>query len=175
MGLPLSFSAGFHPLPLLSFGMALPVGVESREEWVNIHLREAWKTEDLVRALEGQLPGGMHAFRAERLSSARKQPQAVMEEYTLHVDHPGFAAAWETFLSRDTFPIEKTTKKGKVRIVDLRPLVMPGESSNRIVFDWRNGYHNPLALIRSVIPGAGPEQIHLCKTRQILEGQQNIP
>ncbi|MDE7371490.1 MAG: TIGR03960 family B12-binding radical SAM protein, partial [Desulfovibrio sp.] len=32
-GLPLAFSRGFHPLPLLSFGRALPVGVESEAEW----------------------------------------------------------------------------------------------------------------------------------------------
>jgi radical SAM family uncharacterized protein/radical SAM-linked protein len=172
VGLPLSFSAGFHPLPLLSFGMALPVGVESRQEWVNIHLREAWEPDDLVRVLKGQLPGGMHVYRVELLSSAKKQPQAVREEYELRVDHPDFAPAWDAFLAAESYLIEKTTKKGKVRTVDLRPLVEAGAERNMVLFDWQNGYYNPLGLVRAVLPEAGPEQIHLCKLRQILEGQQ---
>ncbi|MFR4119492.1 MAG: DUF2344 domain-containing protein [Bilophila wadsworthia] len=38
-GLPMAFSQGFI-LPLISFGRALPVGVESQAEWFSIVLRE---------------------------------------------------------------------------------------------------------------------------------------
>ncbi|OLN26022.1 Fe-S oxidoreductase [Desulfovibrio sp. DV] len=40
-GLKPSFSAGYHPLPQISFGRALPVGVSSQAEWLGIFLREA--------------------------------------------------------------------------------------------------------------------------------------
>jgi hypothetical protein len=114
----------------------------------------------------------MHVYRVELLSSAKKQPQAVREEYELRVDHPDFAPAWDAFLAAESYLIEKTTKKGKVRTVDLRPLVEAGAERNMVLFDWQNGYYNPLGLVRAVLPEAGPEQIHLCKLRQILEGQQ---
>ena len=168
-GLPLSFSAGFHPLPLLSFGMALPVGVESKDEWVNIHLREYWEPEKLLRVLDGELPKGMRATRVQVLSPGRKQPQAVMEEYEMMVDHSGFADAWKTFLARDSFTVEKMTKKGKIRVVDLRPMVAATDDPGRICFDWRSGYYNPLALIGAVASDVPIDRIQLCKVRQIFE------
>jgi len=38
-GLPLSVSQGFNPRPKLSFAMALPVGTECFEEWVDIEVK----------------------------------------------------------------------------------------------------------------------------------------
>ena len=32
--LPIAYSQGFHPLPRFSFGPALPLGVESEEEFL---------------------------------------------------------------------------------------------------------------------------------------------
>ena len=46
-GLPLAFSAGFHPLPRVSFHDALPLGVESLAETLDVDLaapvpEDAW-------------------------------------------------------------------------------------------------------------------------------------
>ncbi len=38
-GLPLSTSKGFNPRPKLSFAMALPVGTECLEEWVDVEMK----------------------------------------------------------------------------------------------------------------------------------------
>jgi hypothetical protein len=40
-GLPVAWSGGFSPRPLLSFGLALPTGAESLGEYVDVHL-EPW-------------------------------------------------------------------------------------------------------------------------------------
>ena len=50
-GLPMAFSQGFHPLPLISCGRALPVGVESQAEWFSIVLREPLSAEEVMKRL----------------------------------------------------------------------------------------------------------------------------
>ena len=39
--LPMAFSQGFNPHPLLSFGLALPTGCESNGEYLDARLEEA--------------------------------------------------------------------------------------------------------------------------------------
>jgi radical SAM-linked protein len=63
-----AFSAGYHPLPRLSFGPALPVGVESQEEFVDIDLTRAVPPDEACRALAGQFPSGIE------ITSARAIP-----------------------------------------------------------------------------------------------------
>jgi len=62
-GLPVAFSQGFSPHPLLSFGLALPTGCESRGEYLDARLDEAGPDEvplaDLPGLLSELLPDGM--------------------------------------------------------------------------------------------------------------------
>jgi radical SAM-linked protein len=53
-GLPVTLSQGFSPHPLLSFGLALPTGCESRGEYVDVRL-DGTGSEDLA-------PGGLPAL-----------------------------------------------------------------------------------------------------------------
>lgn len=50
-GLPMAFSQGFSPHPLLSFGLALPTGCESQGEYLDARLDEVRKDEIPLAAL----------------------------------------------------------------------------------------------------------------------------
>ncbi|GAU09147.1 TIGR03960 family B12-binding radical SAM protein [Desulfoplanes formicivorans] len=175
-GLATTFSAGFHPMPLMSFGMALPVGVGSQAEWVNIYFREELSEEDILTRMDGQLPQGMRVLAAQPLSMGKKQPQAVAEEYSICFqgteEHQARAMqAWQDFISRDTFLIDRTNKRGRVVQVDLRSFVrsssMEGERV-KVVFDWAQGYTNPLNLLMAVCPHLSPMHFTMVKERQIM-------
>ena len=83
--LPMSFSQGFHPLPLMSFGRALPVGVESRAEWFALTLREPLTATEVAERLRGVLPPGMEILHVESVDKSRRTEQAV-RELNLRVD-----------------------------------------------------------------------------------------
>jgi radical SAM family uncharacterized protein/radical SAM-linked protein len=176
-GLPLSFSGGFHPLPQLSFGKALPVGVESRQEWLNIFLREDLGAERVHTKLEGLMPKGMRILRVEVLPLAGRQPQAVSEEYllTFAVGGNGDQAVqrlgkWQELLASPAFTVRHTSRKG-VREIDVRPLVgeVTGTSDGLLIrFDWSHGYLNPLRIVSAVHPDLSVEEIGLVKLRQWL-------
>ncbi|MBC16287.1 MAG: B12-binding domain-containing radical SAM protein [Desulfovibrio sp.] len=168
--LPLSFSAGFHPMPKLSFGKALPVGVSSTAEWINVFFREDFDASDIVKRLIPQMPKGLAPLKADRLSMGKKQPQSVEEvfELTFTADNQTHQKEWEQFMESSEFTIEKRTKKG-LKEVDIRPIVKSIElldNGVEIVMDWRKQYMSPLALVKHVMNDASPLDFELTKTAQ---------
>ena len=170
--LPLSFSAGFHPMPKLSFGMALPVGVSSRAEWINVFLREDVEPEELVRRMGPVMPEGLAPIRADRLSMGKKQPQPVEEVYELVLlkDVDERMAQWAAFLDSDERLVEKRTKKGqdaaKSTSAPWSGKAEQLENGLRLTLDWRERYMSPLALCRTVMDPASDLDFTLTKTAQ---------
>jgi len=172
-GLPLAFSGGFHPMPRLSFGMALPVGVESKAEWINIFLREDLEPVDVIKRLAPVMPIGMAPLKADRLSMGKKQPQAVEEVFELRLDRDAEKrlAQWQAFLDADSVTVTRKGKKG-MKETDIRPLVARAEQLEnglRLTMDWRHGYMSPLVICLTVMEGAGNMDFSLTKTAQRFE------
>ena len=69
--LPLTYSQGFHPLPRISFGPALPVGMESEEEFLDILLNEEMPAKGLQQGLNAELPSGFHIHQAQQIGLDR--------------------------------------------------------------------------------------------------------
>ena len=176
--LPVSFSAGFHPLPRMSFGKALPVGVESTEEWLNLFLRENWTPERLVETLDAQMPRGIHIYKADTLSMGKKQPQSVEEHFQIRFtgvqdETKRLLNQWNEFMNADTLMIEKKTKKGKIKEVNVRTFVtdckQKDDSTLGIVLNWREGYMSPLKLVQTVNSDLDPVYVSITKTKQIFD------
>ena len=157
-GLPLSFSQGFHPLPLLSFGRALPVGVASRAEWFSVTLRKHVSADELCKRLAPRLPGGMEIMRVESTDSKNATRQAQAEAF--RIAHKGTAREREVFLQkwREFSLMEcciwtRRTNKGE-RSTDLRALVTKleydADGAVLCTTDWSGSYLSPLALARAV-------------------------
>ncbi|GAB7024385.1 TIGR03960 family B12-binding radical SAM protein [Salidesulfovibrio brasiliensis] len=169
--LPLTFSGGFHPMPRLSFGRALPVGVYSRCEWLNLFLREEWEPVDLIKRLAPQMPEGFRLLKADVLGMGKKQPQQVEEVFEIAFINRAdeLREQWKAFRESSDLMIERTNKKGKVKQVNLRAFVSEVEDTDegvRLVFDWRNGYMSPLRLAQEVMPGATLVDFCMTKTAQ---------
>ena len=177
-GLKPAFSAGFHPMPLISFGWALPVGVESLEEWFALFLRQAVSPNTLCERLEGALPMGLSVLRVEELGMGRKVAQPVAERFLLRyaLDEAQCAVRleeWRAFMATEHFPWYSVTKRGS-RTVDIRPMVLeatergPGEMA--LTFSWKdNSYTSPIKLITAVNEGLGLLDYSLTKVKQIFQ------
>jgi radical SAM family uncharacterized protein/radical SAM-linked protein len=70
--LPLAYSQGHRPAPRLSLGDALPLGIESRDETIEIILRRSLEPQELARRLNTELPAGL-AILEVREDGARKK------------------------------------------------------------------------------------------------------
>lgn len=166
--LPLAFSQGFHPMPLVSFGRAMPVGVESEDEVMGLFLRTEWELPTLHKALAPLLPKGLDLTRIVQADLRAKLVVPDREAYALDVGDADLAGPLRAFTAAETVPYVKQGKKGPVEM-DLKPLVAQvdlwSESSARLVFDWSGAYLNPLKLCAALLPALSVEAFHLKKLR----------
>jgi len=130
-GLPLRYSQGFHPMPKLSFGPPLPVGMESLEEYLDVEFTARMKAGDALSALNAELPEGVLILSAEPLSLKLPLPSAIMTEYIATVKDGPLAIDIEPerieglirdFLAKDSIPV-RITREDKVTDVDLKPAI----------------------------------------------------
>jgi radical SAM-linked protein len=179
-GLPLTFTGGYHPMPRMSFGRALPVGVLSAAEWFNVYLRRRMDTGEAAAALNAQMPAGLNVIGIEEIEMKKRRPQALFEDFL--VRYSGEAAAdagrlWAEALESDSITaVRESDKKGR-REIEVRPLIAGARELSpgvvKVRFDWREKYASPLAAAAAVAPRAGVPG--LIKLRQWMEEPQRGP
>ena len=123
-GLPLVFSAGFHPLPRVSFHGALPVGVESLAETLDV---------ELAANIGPRGPGGHPQpglAPGPEGSGGRPPAQAAapapLGNGGLPGGKPGARLSAELaadFLAREDFSVTRRRPRKEDRTMDLRPVV----------------------------------------------------
>ena len=114
--LPIAFSEGFNPHPLLTFALPLSVGYTSECEILEIVLAEVVSPEEIVEKLNFVLPEGVKILSAHvGKSNMKKLDIAHYEVYPEKTP----AGVLDFLLQKEIF-IEKKTKSG-IKEVDIRP------------------------------------------------------
>jgi len=122
-GLPVAFTGGFHPLPKVAFHGALPVGVESLCESLDVTLTAPLPEAELAARLNAVLPEGLRILSAVRLAPGAKPPQAAAARYEVESPEPLFTAEVAAdFLRREEVRVLRR-RPGEEREINLRPLV----------------------------------------------------
>ena len=178
-GLKPSFSAGYHPMPQISFGRALPVGVSSQAEWLAIFLRDPATPEEFAAQLNPNLPEGLRVVGCEALPPGRKIAHPELESFELILptafvgpclDH------WRAFTASASFPVTWTSKKGP-RTLDARPLVVAVDTSEpetvRFTCSFAETYVSPLRLVEAVCPELVRGAYPLTKVRVAFADENN--
>lgn len=174
---PVAFSQGYHPMPLLSFGRALPVGVESAAEWLLITLHSMLAPLKLAQTLNASLPEDLAIIKAEAWGG--KAEQAISETFALEfadADALGRAAAsFASFAAEESRMITRETKSGQ-KTEDIRPLllnwrILPDSGKQALLFntDWSDAYLSPLLLARSILGPLVTEGARLVKISQTFQ------
>jgi radical SAM family uncharacterized protein/radical SAM-linked protein len=174
-GLPMAFSQGFHPMPRFSFGQALPVGLSSQGEFVDIYLLDWLQAETIKNRLPEELFPGTRVLRISEVPLNSHLPQGQTYRYEVELDQSALAEEKvKEFLAATHWPAEKAGKKPET--IDLRPLIQelsllpkengtmvahwiltPGPESEvrpevilRSVFDLPNSIISGLSVVRSL-------------------------
>lgn len=114
--LPIAFSEGFNPHPLLTFALPLSVGYTSECEILEIVLSESVPTDEIVEKLNAVLPEGVKIISAHvGKSNMKKLDIALYEVYPQKTP-----AGILDFLLMNEILIEKKTKSG-IKETDIRP------------------------------------------------------
>ena len=127
--MPLLYSQGFNPHPLMAFAGALSTGFESQREWFDVRLEGDIAPGDFEARLNAVLPEGMavsHAMEApEGLGTLTGHLAAA--RYTLWVRPEKAVMAAEVnsalnqLLEREEIMVQKRTKSGAMVPQNIRP------------------------------------------------------
>lgn len=177
--LPVSYSQGFVPHPLLSFGLALPTGCESDGEYLDVRLGVAGPGETPVAELPGVLspllPEGIEVTAAAQVGEAVGSLQQEVascdwELEVLGVPSEELAERVEKLLAAPVLTVRRE-RKGRQAEDDIRPAIVT------LTVTSPNGLRAELATHpRSVRPGdlvaalgapAAPGRA--CRTHQWIE------
>jgi len=128
-GIPVAYSQGFNPHPVMVFGLPLSVGVTSEAEYADFDLAEAVEPDEFVERLNAQLPPGLKIVDArKRQRKENIMASVVMASYDVLVSVDGkwgideMAASIEQLMQKPVIMAKKETKSG-VKDVDIKPMI----------------------------------------------------
>ncbi len=123
--LPISYSLGFNPHQLMSFGLPLSLSVESIGEYLDIELDKDLSTNEVKEALNKELPNGLLILEVKKLQEGRKAAAAELRAatYEIYVENQPLKEKVEHINSSDKVVIMKKTKRS-LEEVDIKEDIM---------------------------------------------------
>jgi radical SAM-linked protein len=122
-GLTVKYSQGFNPSMRLAFDNALPVGMESEEEYFTIFLDRNLSPAAIQTALNQQLPAGLTVTNCHPAGKKQPDPPGTCVYQVQLPDGILEKNTVDGFLAQENFIVEDLTKKGRIRKTDLRQAV----------------------------------------------------
>ncbi|MDR1852340.1 MAG: TIGR03936 family radical SAM-associated protein [Propionibacteriaceae bacterium] len=117
--IPMAFSSGFSPHPRISYLNAVPTGMSSEAEFVDIGLAENREIPQIVDGLNSALPTGYRILAARELDGS---PELPMEASKWLIATPGDVSAQIAELNAaQTWVVRREEKN---RDVDVRPAIL---------------------------------------------------
>ena len=173
-GLVLRHSQGYHPHPILSFALPLPVGQASGCEVLDFEVTEDLTGEGLAEALDRFTPDGVHILTCRPpvrpvrdLAELRCRVELV---YDGGVPEGGGAAVY-ALLTGESLVIQKRTKRKALADVDIRPMLhsleleeAPGALVLTATVAAQDPGLNPALLARAVetyLPALTPDLVRV--------------
>ncbi|MCC7509922.1 MAG: DUF2344 domain-containing protein [Planctomycetes bacterium] len=178
-GLNVAYTQGFNPHPKVSFALALPLGVESLDEIVDIDLQhdlESPAPEFVVDELARQMPAGLTLKHAE-LASGR--PRVIAADYECELppelDTQELQMRLEVFLAQAGHDFTRSRgEKKPARNFDAREFTLAASIEARVLNmrlkAGQDGGMKPSDLLQ--ILGLDPNRLLVTKTRTILADAQ---
>lgn len=125
-GVPMAFSAGFHPHPKISYANAAQTGAASEAEYVEISVVERVDSDAVRVALDAALPPGLdilEVVEARPGALADRLQASIWQLRFAGVTHDRLAAAVADFLAAERIEVTRVLKNGP-RTFDVRDAVV---------------------------------------------------
>jgi radical SAM-linked protein len=153
--IPMAYSSGFSPHPRISYAGASPTGAASEAEYLEIGLAETVDPQWLAAELDAALPEGLDVVRVVVAGPGSLADRLEASRWQIDLDAPATDVALalvESFLARESVPVERMTKKG-LRTFDTRAAVLALTVS-------ASGEGSRLdAVLRHTVPAVRPDDL----------------
>jgi radical SAM family uncharacterized protein/radical SAM-linked protein len=165
--LPVGYSWGFHPKPIMSFSPALPLGTYSVGELVDVSLSESLPVAEVLERLNAASEPGLAFLEARLLTThepniAKRLHAADYLVCLPGVDKKRVAGAALTLTTAETVSVPIVRKKGE-KTLDVRPAIVGARVAAALEWpaDITIQPNGPVLFlsIRQDVPAARPREI----------------
>ena len=172
-GLPVHYTNGFHPHMEAVFATALPLGMESIGEVLEIRFAEPVEPETARASLQAALPEGMELLQVYQPVHKMGELAYVRYRVTIPSEQPEqLLEQWHAFLQQPEVLVEKKSKRG-MRTVDLLSQIdCQAEQviAGALVLEWMLSVGQPESVNPNLIvtaftsfAGTSAEQVQICR------------
>lgn len=125
-GIPVKYSQGFNPHPMISFGLPLPVGSTSVSEFLEMELEGHMEPKQIINKLNNALPAGIRIVEVIDITDTKENVlgKIGLAEYcvTIHLKDKvdDLLQQLQALMGSDEIMVEKKSKKG-LKKVNIRP------------------------------------------------------
>ena len=185
-GLELKHSQGFHPHPLISIVLPLPVGQSSECELLDFEVEQEHDGAGIADMLNPGLPAGLRVRDCYRVERPARDLAYLRARLELDYDHgvpDGAVERLRELFARDEVLVEKRTKHKELAQINVVPLIHSIEWSageNLVTADVivaaQNPGLNPALLANAVaaqLPELAPDFARV-RRLELYDGELNI-
>lgn len=112
-GVPMAFSSGFTPHPRISYANAVPTGVATEAEYLEIGVAERCAAARLREALNAALPDGLEVLELVEATADTLADHLQVSHWQIDLGAYGeLTGAVPAFLERESLAVQRMTKRG---------------------------------------------------------------
>ena len=185
-GLDIKHSQGFHPHPIISIVLPLPVGQSSDCELLDFEVTQTTDGSGIAEKLNTGMPSGLRVLDCYEVQRPVRELVYLKADLELDYDNgvpEGAAAKLTELFGREELIIQKRTKRKEMADVDIAPMICSvelaeGENVVRgtVVVQAQNPGLNPQLLERAIanyLPELVPDFVRV-RRRELLDAEGKI-
>lgn len=164
--LEIKHTQGYHPHPIISIVLPLPVGQSSECELLDFEVTQQSDGSGIAEKLNTGMPAGIRVLKCYEVTRPVRELYALQADVTLEYDNgvpAGAAEAIHGLLHRESLIIEKRTKRKELAEVDIAPMILDAavtEGENALYIDLK---------VQAQNPGLNPQLIEKAIARELPE------
>ena len=181
--LDIKHTQGYHPHPIISIVLPLPVGQSSDCELLDFEVTQDSDGSGIAEKLNTGMPTGIRALACYEARRPIRELDGLRADVTLEYDTgvpEGAAERLRALLARDTLVIQKRTKRKELADVDIAPMIKDfsftdgeGVVTGTVTVLAQNPGLNPQLLEKAVeryMPDLSPDFLRI-RRRAVLDAE----
>ena len=121
--LPILYSQGYNPRPMMVFALPLGVGIETTSDYLDVSLNRPYDPEKFVSEMNSFLPAGLRILSSKAIPEPKDSIMSIVTTAFYRFEAKGIREAMKKAFEQESLMVTKIAK-GKEKQTDIRPLLL---------------------------------------------------
>ncbi|MBO7452652.1 MAG: DUF2344 domain-containing protein [Clostridiales bacterium] len=123
--MPILYTQGYNPRPMMVFALPLGVGIDTLGDFVDVSLSRVVDANEFMEKVNPNLPRGVKLYGGVNIDEPKNSLMSVVTVAMYRLEAPGIKAPMMRLFEKEELMIEKKSK-GKIVTTDIRALLLSG-------------------------------------------------